>query len=87
MLQIFPLFIILLLFFRHRYLVPKRCVQWKSDDDHATQIHYSELHIAIPIKGKKGTILELQFAMNRRCCYVHTGILEKTLNINVVFFC
>ena len=67
-------------------MVPKRCVQWKSDDDHATQIHYSELHIAIPIKGKKGTILELQFAMNRRCCYVHTGILEKTLIINVFFF-
>ena len=30
-------------FHRHRYMVPKRCVQWKTENGHATEVKYSKL--------------------------------------------
>ena len=39
-------------FSRHRYMIPKRCVEWKSENEHATRVQYSEIHVVV--KGPKG---------------------------------
>ena len=38
-------------FHKHRYMVPKRCVQWKTENGHATEVKYSELQFVV-----KGTV-------------------------------
>ena len=37
---------------KHRYMVPKSCVEWKtSDSDHMTRVYYSSIRLKIPIFG------------------------------------
>ena len=38
---------------KHRYMVPKSCVEWKgSDSDHMTRAYYSNIQLKIPIFGR-----------------------------------
>ena len=36
---------------KFRYMVPKSCVEWKSDSDHMTPAFYSQIQLKIPILG------------------------------------
>ena len=36
---------------KFRYMVPKSCVEWKSDSDHMTPAFYSQIQLKIPIFG------------------------------------
>ena len=38
---------------KFRYMVPKSCVEWKSDSDHMTRAYYSKIQLKIPIFGSR----------------------------------
>ena len=49
---------------RNRYLVPKSCVEWKTNTGQLNKAFYSNIRIEVPRKGLKGNLISIDFSLN-----------------------
>ena len=44
---------------RNRYMVPKSCVEWKTNAGQLKKAFYSNIRIEVPRKGHKGNLISI----------------------------
>ena len=51
---------------RNRYMVPKSCVEWKTNTGQLNKAFYSNIRIEVPRKDHKGKLISIDFLLNNK---------------------